>query len=196
MLSFILSNPILFNNIRLIIAGDQARTKQFVRTNLIKYKVKTVIDVGCGTGDFAEAIPNNVSYLGLDINKKYITFAKQRYSNLNRGFIVKNVLDESFYKSRKFDAVLLISMLHHLSDQELEALLPIVKRITRKVVIVADIIPEPPGILKKLMVRLDRGRFMRSEKEKVSLLGKHLKVVKTEIILSRLAVQLGIVCEV
>ena len=196
MLSLILSDQVLFNNIRSIVAGDQKYTKQFVKDNLIRYNTKTVIDIGCGTGAFIEAVPQDVSYLGVDINKKYISFAKRRFGNHKRRFIVKNVLDKSFYKNKQFDAALFVSMLHHLSDEELSLILPVIKKITRKVVIIADIIPDPEGVLRKLMVRLDQGKFIRPREEKTRLLSKYFKIVEEKIVPSRLAVQLGIICEV
>lgn len=196
MISYILSHPLLFNSIRAVIAGDQRKTKQFVKDNLIKYCAKTVIDVGCGTGDFIKAVPHDVSYLGVDINKKYIDFARKNYQNNQIKFLLQDVTKKAFYKNRSFDAALFISMLHHLSDDELKQILPVIKKITRKVVIIADIIPDPESMLQKIMVRLDRGRFIRPSEEKVKILKKYFKVVKTEIILSRLAIQYGIICEI
>jgi len=196
MLSLILSNPVLFNSIRSVIAGNQKFTKQFVHNNLIKYNAKTVIDIGCGSGDFTEAVPDNISYLGLDINKEYISFAKRHYGNHNRNFIVRNVLDESFYKNRKFGAALFISMLHHLSDDELALILPVVKQITKKVIIIADIIPDPDGLLRKIVVSLDQGKFIRPKGKKLEIVSRYFKITETKIIPSRLAVQFGIVCEV
>lgn len=192
----ILEQPGLFNVIRNIIAGNQEQTKNFVNTCLIKYKAKTVLDVGCGTGDFIVSVPENIDYLGADINRKYISYAVEHFENAKRKFILQDVTDPSFYKNKKFDAVLFISMLHHLSDDELKNILPIVKRMTNRVVIIADIIPDPEGFLKKFMVRLDQGKFIRSKQDKVTILEKYFNVVRTEIIQSRLAVQFGIICEV
>lgn len=193
-LSFILRNPVLFNSIRKIIAGDQNNTKDFVKFNLLKSKAKTVIDIGCGTGDFVTCLPDKVSYLGIDINRNFISFAQSHYSGDNIKFALQDVTQKEFYKNKKFEAVLFISMLHHLTDDELNIVLPIIKKLTKKVIIFADIIPNPKGILRKIIVKLDQGKYVREKELKIKLLKKYFKITETKEIPSRLAVQYGIVC--
>lgn len=193
---YILSFPFFFNTIRTYVAGDQHKTKMFVYSVLRKYHVKTVLDFGCGTGDFSQAIPKHIKYLGVDLNEKYIVYAQKKYRSQEKNFMIQNVIDQAFYKNKKFDAILLISMLHHLSDDELCLILPVLRKITRKVIVVADLIPNPDGILRKLMVKLDQGRFIRTPEEKIKTLQKYFKVVYTDTIPSRLAIQFGIICEV
>lgn len=195
LLALFLSNPFIFNATRRLIAGDQSETKKFVRDNLIRYRAKTILDVGCGTGDFVEAVPKECKYLGIDFNKQFISYAGKIYGRKNAKFLFQDVTDKNFYQKKSFDAVLLISMLHHLSDKELEEILPIVKRITKKIVIIADIIPDPSGILRKTMVKIDQGRFVRTKEEKIKIVGKYFNVIRNEIILSRLAIQFGIICK-
>lgn len=196
-ISFILDNPLIFNFVRSVVAGEQENTKKFVKKTLIRYKAKTVLDIGCGTGDFVDVVAKNSKYLGIDFNKKFIDFANSEYGKKkNVRFLVQDVTDKNFYDKKKFDAVILISMLHHLSDKELNQVLPVAKKVAKKTVIIADIIPDPPGFLRKLMVKLDQGKFVRSKEEKIKVVSKYFKVIETEIIPSRLAIQLGIVCEV
>ena len=194
MISYLLSHPVFFNGIRAIIAGDQRKTKEFVKNNLMKYGVKTVLDVGCGTGDFVEAMPGDIAYLGIDMNKKYIAFAKKEFKQKNIKFVVKDVTQKSFYANKKFDAVIFVSMLHHLSDDELAEMLPVIKKITKKVVIVVDLIPNPEGFWRRFMVRLDQGKYIRPREEKIKILSRYFKVKKKEFIPSRLAIQYGIIC--
>lgn len=195
-ISYLLSNPILFNSVRRTIAGNQENTKNFVRSNLQIYKAKKVLDVGCGTGEFSDALPEDFDYTGVDINIKYITFAQKNYKNAKRKFLIQDITDRHFFENQRYEATLLISMLHHLSDAELEKILPIIKRVTTKIVIVADIIPDPQGLLRKLMVKMDQGKFVRSREDKIKILCKYFKIIRTAIIPSRLAVQFGIVCKV
>lgn len=192
----LLSRPTIFNQIRKLIAGDQANTKNFVRKYLIKYKIKSVLDVGCGTGDFIEAVPDNMSYLGIDINKEFISFAKSHYKDRKSLFLVQDVIEEQFSLDQKFDATILISMLHHFSDKDLEEILLKIKKITRKVIIIADIIPNPPGLLRKFMVKMDQGNYIRDKAEKLKILDKYFTITESKIISSRLAVQFGIICKV
>ncbi len=190
----LLSGPHAFNRIRSLIAGDQHNTKSFVRETLLQYHVSSVLDVGCGTGDFVQCVTPTMKYTGADLNKKYIDYARSTYGTRNKTWNVQDVTEKSFYQKSQYDAVLLISMLHHLSDKELDVILPVIKKMTNKIVVVADIIPNPPGFLRKLMVRLDQGRYIRPPEEKRKILNKYFKIVRTVMIPSRLAIQYGIVC--
>jgi len=192
---FLLSNPALFNSVRKIIAGNQKNTKDFVKITLENYNAKSVLDVGCGTGDFVDAIPQKTSYLGIDIDPKFISYARRNYEKEKRDFLVGDINNNELLKNKTFDAALLISTLHHLSDFELEKILPLIKRHTKKVIIVADIIPNPDNLLRELMVKLDRGSYVRRREEKIKILKKYFKIVNTKVIKSRLAVQFGIICE-
>ncbi|OGH21847.1 MAG: hypothetical protein A3D75_01495 [Candidatus Levybacteria bacterium RIFCSPHIGHO2_02_FULL_37_18] len=191
----LLDNPVMFNYIRYLLAGKQKGIRKFINTYLEKYNCKSIADFCCGTGDFAVCIPNNASYIGLDMNKDFINYSKNRFKNeKNKKFIKANVISSKYIYERKFDGILLISTLHHLSDNELLILLPRIKKITRKMVIIADIIPNPPHLLQKFFAKIDRGRYVRPKEEKLRILKKYFKIVKTQMIPTKTAVQFGIVC--
>lgn len=195
MIEVLLDRPFFFNSIRRVIAGDQHNTKAFISETLKKYNVKSVLDIGCGTGDFCVCAPKGAHYTGADLNDHYIRYASQRYGTKNKTWITQDVTEKSFYDGRKYDAVLFVSMVHHLSNQELNAMLPVIKKMTRKVIIIADIIPEPPGFLRKFMVKLDQGKYIRAPEDKLAIIEKYGKIVYTEHIPSRLAIQYGIICQ-
>lgn len=191
-----LNNPILFNIAREVLAGKQENTKKFIRDNIKKYKCHNIIDICCGTGGFADCVKEG-KYLGVDNSNDYIKFAQKKYSgNKNRKFIVQDVLTNGLKITSRFDCALLISTLHHFSDQELDIIFRQLKRNVKGVLIIADLDANPPGLLRKILVQLDRGRFIRSNTEKLSLLKKYFKVLATKTIPSRLAVQCGIVCRI
>lgn len=194
LIALLLSSPLAFNGIRKFIAGDQRETKRFVSESLKRARVHSVLDVGCGTGDFATCTPTSATYTGIDLNEHYIKYASAHFGGKKKKFAVQDVTEKSFYSKKKFDAVLFVSMLHHLSDDELAAIMPAIKKITGGVIIIADIIPDPPGFLQKLMVRLDQGRYIRTRQEKLKLLKKYFKVTETKLVHSRLAIQFCIIC--
>jgi SAM-dependent methyltransferase len=70
-------------------------------------RVRRVLDVGCGPGTNAAHF-HSVDYLGLDLNPKYIERAQRKYA---RSFQVADVTTYAF--DRKFDFVLMNSLLHH-----------------------------------------------------------------------------------
>jgi SAM-dependent methyltransferase len=189
-----LDNPIFFNIIRRIIAGDQHNTKRFVTKLLEKYKVQSIIDIGCGTGDFFYTNFKGF-YLGIDNNLRFINYAKIKYCQCNNAsFRCEDILISQYLKNKQFDGVLFISMMHHFSNENLGNIFRRIKKLKPKVIIIADITPNPPGLLRRIMAKLDRGLFLRTPKEKYQIISQYFRIKHTQIIHSRLAIQYGIVC--
>ncbi|OGM08759.1 hypothetical protein A2159_03365 [Candidatus Woesebacteria bacterium RBG_13_34_9] len=194
--SLILDNPFMFNNVRYLLAGKQNLMKSFIKKYLKKYQCESIADICSGTGDFAEVIPKGAQYTGWDKNEDFIVFARRRYEkDKNKSFIKLDVLKAQGKINNNYDAVMLISTLHHFSDKELEKLLKFTKNITKKIVIIADIIPNPPHLLQRFFVKIDRGKFIRPADEKVRILKKYFKIIHTQEIPTRSAIQLGIICK-
>jgi len=186
-MSNILDLP-FFYNLRVIVAGNQQLTKDFIISNYHHYACHSVLDMGCGTGDFS-ILFNKYEYKGVDVSKKYINFAQKRYSShtfLNFD-IVKCTVDEKIY-----DATLFISVLHHLSDKDVESILSTVCKITKKVIIIVDLNPDT-SLLKKILIKLDRGDFVRTTQQKKNLLTKFGKLVKITHFSTGLASQTGMI---
>jgi SAM-dependent methyltransferase len=192
--SVLLDDPTIFNFVRYLLAGRQKRMKKFIKKYLDEYDCKTIADICSGTGDFAELIAIDAKYIGFDLNSDFVNYAKNRYKNhKNKKFLIQNVL--KLKNDEKFDAVMLISTVHHFSDEELKIILPKVKQMTKKVVIIADIIPDAPHLLQRFFAKIDRGKYVRPAKEKIKILEKYFKVTATQNVPTRTAVQFGIICE-
>lgn len=190
--SFI-NRPIFFNSLRYLVTGNQKSLKDFVEKTLKTYRCQSVLDICCGTGDFVQK--NKFDYVGIDINPGFIAFAQRKYGNKKIKFIHGNALNLPF-PSKKFDSSLIVSTLHHFSDQEVKILLEEAERVTKKVVIIVDLIPYPSNYLKRFFVMLDQGSFVRKEKEKESLVSQFFRIQSTCKLFACLAEQYGIVAEV
>ncbi|MCX7928480.1 MAG: class I SAM-dependent methyltransferase [Patescibacteria group bacterium] len=191
----ILDYPFWFNSIRYIITGNQKSMKAYVYKWLSCGSPDLVLDIGCGTGDFFDK--RYKEYIGIDINQKFIAFAKKKYKKFkNANFLVGNVLSYKYrsLKGKKV-GIIFVSMMHHLSDQELFLLFDNLKKLNITYLVVCDIIPNPKGLLKKLMVTLDRGAYIRSEERKIKILKKYFYIIDIKMLKAGLAVQCGIVCK-
>lgn len=190
-IQIIFSNPLIYTYLRRLFAGSQRESKNYIEKVLKDFKCQTVLDLCCGTGDFV-LVKKGMKYHGIDNNKEYIEFARKRYSeNSNIKFELNNVLP--FESNKKYDAVLLISTIHHFSDNDLRLLVNVVKRATRKVVVVADIIPDPPSLIGKLLVKLDNGGFIRKKENKLDFFKDNFIIHETCTVRSRFAYQFCIV---
>lgn len=118
-LGYFLKYQEIFSLFQKLIAAD--RIKLLLVQNTKLKPGYSVLDIGCGFGNLLEYLPKNISYLGVDINQNYINHAKKRYGSKGK-FICADVTKQGS-KYRRFDAIFICSLLHHLSDTEAKKLL-------------------------------------------------------------------------
>ena len=79
--------------------------------NNTKFKIKNLIDIGCGVGHFLEAgNANKISGLGLDISEEIIKYLKQK--NLRAEYYNLNEISEK----RSTDLLIVKNLLEHLEN--------------------------------------------------------------------------------
>ncbi len=184
-------NPFIYTHFRKMAAGSQNGTKRFISDYLMKYSCESVMDLCCGTGDFAPCI-GDIYYLGLDNNRVFIDYAKLRFrGQKNIQFKCCDILRTPI--GNKYDAAILVSAVHHFSDKDMEVIIRLLKQYIKKIIIVADIIPNPPSAIGRWLVKLDRGEKIRTAEEKIELFKKDFDIIKTQLIPSLFAYQFGIV---
>ena len=150
----LLENPIVY----------QAWQAPFVRQKLAPVIENLgqgpILDVGCGPGTNTGYLVPKHQYLGVDINPAYINDAKRRFC---ADFMVADVTRAEIPNIESFNAILLNSLLHHLSDIEVTKLLNSLAKQIRKdasVHVVELVLPTQRG-LPYWLARLDRGDFPR-----------------------------------
>jgi predicted TPR repeat methyltransferase len=80
-----------------------ARTVAMLDRWFKKHKVKTLLDIGCGTGKVDKMLKDKgYSVIGIDNSKEMINHAKKNYSNI----IFKLMEAQSFKFKQKFDAII------------------------------------------------------------------------------------------
>jgi SAM-dependent methyltransferase len=112
----VLSSPVFYDTLQNIMGAAHVRRElvdEFVRpiTNC------RILDIGCGTAEILQFLPNDVEYWGYDISPGYIAAAKDRYGA--RGHFHCGLLNEAALTNLpKFNRVLALGVLHHLDDDE------------------------------------------------------------------------------
>jgi SAM-dependent methyltransferase len=121
--------------------------------------VRRVLDVGCGPGTSAPWF-EHADYLGVDINPRYIESARRRYKG---SFEVADVCQYKVDPNRRFDFILLNSLLHHI---ERDATLKILRQLSEQLTpdghvhILDLVLPAERGLPRTLALG-DRGDWPR-----------------------------------
>lgn len=172
----LLDRPAIFHAARFLLVGGQQPTKRLLREHLASGPHETVLDVCCGVGEFAEAVTGR--YVGVDLNERFIRGARRRYlGDPRKRFEVADVL-QSRFPAGLFDKAMLVNSLHHFSDEEATRLLAEVRRITRRLIVVVDADGTPRGLVRRGLLALDRGRFMRTPARLAEVVGQVLPIAQ------------------
>ena len=157
----------LLGNVGLYIALQKALGADRVRYRCLdEAELKPgerVLDVGCGPAYYLDRLPE-VDYHGFDTSPAYIAYARRRYGN--RGQFRCEVLTEAHLATLpRFDAVLLLGVLHHLSDAECATLLDLAARGLAEGGRVVSVDPTRhpgQGRISRWMSGNDRGEYVRT----------------------------------
>ena len=140
---------------------------------------KNVLDVGCGPATNTLLFKTAKNYIGVDINADYISKAKLLYPE--RSFICHDV-SHKLKLDQKPDLIFCNSLLHHLSDDEVESLLAWLKPICNEQtkIDLIDLLLPPNYGLPYFLAKADRGDFARKEAHWRKLLSKEITSLSLE----------------
>lgn len=156
-------SPLLFHYLRKLPELNYRTTKLKLKSSFENIS-GPVLDLGCGTGEFCRLFDIQ-NYNGLDINSRYIKYAKSRNIgyNLMSGDATKIPFADDYFR-----AVLIHGLLHHLSNESSKVVLREVRRVIGsqgKLVLIEDTIAGERNCLGRIMQLVDRGDFIRLPKE-------------------------------
>lgn len=156
-------NPAVFNAYQFLVDGGKARQ---IRRFLKDVPYRTVVDIGCGTGNWA--ITARGPYLGVDVAPEFVEAAAARFAHdPDKSFLRLDPTEEDL--PGRYDLTQLISVLHHLSDGQTTELLERISSKTRYV-FVLDLYPIPWNPVSRFLYAADRGDYIREPEEQKRLL--------------------------
>jgi len=117
----ILSHPLIYNLVQNGLGVRRAR-RTLVDDYIPKKPALRMLDIGCGTAEILEFLPEDIDYTGFDASEDYIAQARKTFGH--RGtFFADLVRDSHVHDMQGFDVVLAFGVLHHLDDDEAEKLI-------------------------------------------------------------------------
>lgn len=126
---------------------------------------QTIIDLGCGTGDLADMLPDSVTYIGIDHNPAYLSPDDlPAGDSQRRRFVNADLASLGDVSLPQADVSVALGVLHHLSDDQVLQLLHSVAAVTRdggRFVSIDPVFDPDQRSIARIAMAMDRGRFVR-----------------------------------
>ena len=188
----LLDQPALFNLSQLVISGGQRATKRWVAAWLDPRPGERLLDVCCGTGEYCgvwgaadgrgeSGVGSRESevpgYLGIDLNARYIAYARKRYGNRSREFRALDATRLSL-PAGSFDKALFANSLHHFPDELNRGILREIARVLRPGgrLVLVDMVGDHPGRAQRFFLDRDRGHYLRPLDRQLALVAEHFAI--------------------
>jgi 2-polyprenyl-3-methyl-5-hydroxy-6-metoxy-1,4-benzoquinol methylase len=180
----LLARPAVYRNFKRLVQLED-RTAGVAREFLKVDSGGSVLDLGCGYGDWATFFVPGASYLGVDHNEAYINVARKLNAANNAQFAVADVSDDVVASQAPYDLVFLSGVLHHLDNGQVAGLCSQVAPLLRdsgRMVAFEPVFEPNQRLSARLIIAADRGRFVRDEPGYRSLLEKSFDDVDAEVV--------------
>jgi SAM-dependent methyltransferase len=141
-----------------------------------------LLDVGCGTGDLAALVPG-VKYVGVDHNPAYVGSDDAAVDESPR-FVNADLADLGTLDLGTFETAVAVGVLHHLDDELATAMVASVrdKLAPGGRFVTSDPVFHPDQrTIARVLMALDRGRFVRHPADYARLMGSSFPEVKVSI---------------
>lgn len=166
----VLSRPWIYDLFQSMMGAHSVRrsfTTNFVRA----YPGSRLLDMGCGTAQILDYLPEGVDYWGYDINPHYIAAAQKKFGT--KGRYACRLLEEPEIKEiSPFDIVLAIGLLHHLDNDAARNVLRLARLALKpggRFVSIDPVFAVIQNSLSRTLVSRDRGQNVRDEKGYLAL---------------------------
>jgi len=180
-------NPKLFIYIRKLLEYNFIVYKKIInnlQSNLIDNA--SVLDLGCGTGEFSVFF-QDYNYTGIDIEPKYINYAKNNYDGHFE------LMDAScmLFENNSLDLIVVFGVFHHINTEKCLKIFDEMNRVLKKngkIFIMEDVDVESKlDILGNFLRKYDKGDYIRKKNEYFELFQRKFTIRENYRVKSGLA---------
>ena len=156
----ILGNPYGYRLFQKMNGANKMRrilSSEYIKAKSTDY----VLDVACGTADIRPFL-NECNYTGIDISEEYISYDRKVY--LDSDFICKDLNQYIGETEQKYDIIILIGVLHHLTDEEVRECLkklPLILHTKGRIVTMDGAYVNGLSPFERMLLSADRGKYVR-----------------------------------
>jgi len=161
----VLANHGIYRAFRAL-TGSARVNREFVERYVRPARGDALLDLGCGPGDVFELMPQ-VRYLGIDMSENYIAAARRRFGERAR-FLKGDLNSVEIERLGDFDQVIAMGVMHHLSDDEVVAMLRKIREFLKpggRFISYDPAFTEPQHPVARWIHKHDRGRFVRFDRQ-------------------------------
>ena len=174
MINFILKNPNLYRLYQKMVRGkhDEYDFFKFIFEKKI-FKNIRMLDICCGDSFILDYIGDFVDdYLGVDNNPKYLKQCKQKWKNFNfLNLDLNNKENISELVKFKPNFIFINGAIHHLDDKTVKSINTLIENdFPKSYFLSVDPVKHKNGLLNNLMIKMDRGKFIRKKEQYLDLM--------------------------
>ena len=138
-----------------------------------------VLDLCCGDSYILNYVDTEIKdYLGVDSSDKYLDFSKKKWDKYQFLKLDLNH-DDSLSKIKKFNPnfIFVNGALHHLDDKTVFSINKLSKFFCKSYFLSVDPVKNNNQLLNKIMISLDRGKFIREQNDYSKLMDSCMNII-------------------
>jgi SAM-dependent methyltransferase len=158
----VLSVPAVYNLWQNLVGAKRSRSL-VCRDHFRAVPGQRIVDVGCGTGELFEYLPDGITYYGFDLDPGYIKTAQAKYGGRAR-FTCADITTLPADAIPPCDLAIAFGLLHHLDDAGGRALLAhLYQRLSPggRLVTIDGVWAEGQSAIARALIARDRGQNIR-----------------------------------
>jgi len=178
----IFSHPGIYNLAQRMVGAEKTR-RGLVRDFFPCMEEKRMLDIGCGTAEILRHLPESVDYVGFDASEAYIAEARHRFG-ARGSFYAELVREATIENMEPFDLVLAFGLLHHLEDDEADALFRLAAAALNpggRFIAIDPVYTDGQNALAHWIISKDRGQNIRMVEACSALAANHFEQVTAAI---------------